>query len=609
MCDSTIVPTTFNPFLKDVPADALQPSIAGGGAVAVTLPLPGQGGDTPKRQFFRATRPVQTLTGADGLPLLSVFFGPPADAPADEQGLLMTVKRTEQRVTGDLLGMLTKDGGEFVFWVTFYRPGKVQLDFCMKTHDSDTVGVLLNEYNVVSQFETLEFDYDRRSGKKMALRTVAAAAGSAHPHKTLVQHEVEHEQEIGHCRENLRLELRVTPLSREFERELNAPGVVWSQSRIIGVDMRRNVPSPYNPTAPIYGPRSPDYGAPPTSPAYSPTSPAYSPTSPAYSPTSPAYSPTSPAYSPTSPAYLPMSPAYSPTSPAYSPTSPAYSPTPAYSPASPAYSPTPPAYGDFGDSAQFTPTASRPMSPGAFPPTPPVHSSHSGDPRPAGSCFDTRAQGMCPQMCPVADQPGTGTAAARGIAANSSTPSYDFVVQNLKVGQLQAGGDAKRQKTLHIQSSYTGRRRSWVVDLGIAAFELAPERAAAELVEDYRRTVVDKAAAEEAAEAEAVLGAVKGRFESEQCVVCLDAEPTVLFAPCGHRCLCLGCMRAASASTADGGGSRLLHSCMVCRAHVDAFMLEAAAATTTTTTAAAEETDAVPPAGDGTSASSMAGPN
>ena len=56
----------------------------------------------------------------------------------------------------------------------------------------------------------------------MALRTVKSERGVA---KTLLQHE----QEPGYRRENLRLDLRITPLSREFERELNAPGVAWDQ--------------------------------------------------------------------------------------------------------------------------------------------------------------------------------------------------------------------------------------------------------------------------------------------------------------------------------------------------------------------------------------------
>ena len=66
----------------------------------------------------------------------------------------------------------------------------------------------------------------------------------------------------------------------------------------------------------------------------------------------------------------------------------------------------------------------------------------------------------------------------------------------------------------------------------LSSFRLVPERrpTAEEVLgsESLRETV----AAEEA--------------EPRECVVCLDGEPTFAVSPCGHRCLCAGCLGAAA---------------------------------------------------------------
>lgn len=49
-------------------------------------------------------------------------------------------------------------------------------------------------------------------------------------------------------------------------------------------------------------------------------------------------------------------------------------------------------------------------------------------------------------------------------------------------------------------------------------------------------------------------------FESADCVVCLDCEPAIIFAPCGHFCACEDCARQLFSSS----GKR----CPMCRATI-----------------------------------------
>ena len=51
-------------------------------------------------------------------------------------------------------------------------------------------------------------------------------------------------------------------------------------------------------------------------------------------------------------------------------------------------------------------------------------------------------------------------------------------------------------------------------------------------------------------------GAATEPPESATCVICLNAEPTHLLAPCGHQCVCAACCKMVLART---------RQCPVCR--------------------------------------------
>ena len=69
----------------------------------------------------------------------------------------------------------------------------------------------------------------------------------------------------------------------------------------------------------------------------------------------------------------------------------------------------------------------------------------------------------------------------------------------------------------------------------------------AELIAEMLRLVPGRRPSAEAVLASAVLSETAAAAELlRECVVCLDAEPTFAVLPCGHRCLCAGCLGAAA---------------------------------------------------------------
>lgn len=49
-------------------------------------------------------------------------------------------------------------------------------------------------------------------------------------------------------------------------------------------------------------------------------------------------------------------------------------------------------------------------------------------------------------------------------------------------------------------------------------------------------------------------------YESSECVVCLDASPEIIFAPCGHFCTCEGCANELYKKS---------KTCPMCRANIN----------------------------------------
>lgn len=187
--------------------------------------------DDVNTRDFIAMRPCQVLKSCKGKPLMAVFFGPDASTTS-EQGLLMSMKAGEARLTCDMVGMLSKNGASFGFHVTFLQPGKACVDFLQKKTNSDRAGEQLNEINIISQFDTMTFDYDMRTGRKMRLTTVVdASTGGA---KTLVNHQLEG---VGLKRENLRLEMRFTPERHSRFAAEFSEACYWCQDRLISVDI------------------------------------------------------------------------------------------------------------------------------------------------------------------------------------------------------------------------------------------------------------------------------------------------------------------------------------------------------------------------------------
>ena len=52
---------------------------------------------------------------------------------------------------------------------------------------------------------------------------------------------------------------------------------------------------------------------------------------------------------------------------------------------------------------------------------------------------------------------------------------------------------------------------------------------------------------------------VESVYESSECVVCLDAPPAIIFAPCGHFCACEECATSLHRTT---------KKCPMCRANI-----------------------------------------
>ena len=55
---------------------------------------------------------------------------------------------------------------------------------------------------------------------------------------------------------------------------------------------------------------------------------------------------------------------------------------------------------------------------------------------------------------------------------------------------------------------------------------------------------------------------VANEKETPHCAICLDSFPTVLMEPCGHLCLCTGCLETLATSEKNRD------SCPICRAPV-----------------------------------------
>mmetsp|Transcript_13645 Transcript_13645/g.22534 ORF Transcript_13645/g.22534 Transcript_13645/m.22534 type:complete len:519 (-) Transcript_13645:248-1804(-) len=484
---------------------------------------------------FAATRPCQVLKSSDNVPLLLVFFGPEVDTE-EEQGMLMTLKAQESRLSCDMIGMLSKNGGSFSFWVTLPRPGRVVVDFLEKKNNFDIVGEALNEVNVIEKFETLAFDYDKRSGRKMCLSTVVdQSTGTT---KTLIAHQ---QEGIGLKRENLRIQLRVTPeQGTAFASEFNE-GSFWCQDRIIRIEeeramtfhrslrslSRRRVSSSRNSSRSLSRPRDE------TRRRRGSRSSRRSLSRRRDNNRNCRQMPTNRARpnrrrsvrrARSRVARVNCSRRRS---------------------ASSSY---------ISRTRSMSVSLSR--SRGAR-----MNCSRN---RSARACRSrTRERSVCRARSRSVSRPSKKGGGSGPRVSGVADATYDFVVRNLKVGKLTEGDLAVKVNARYVYMNPDYRRaRSWVIDLGVADFTLTSVAVPIHELLRCHRAKIEVEAAQVSANLK--------QFVANECVVCLDAPVQLTFVPCGHRCVCRSC---CGLKVGERGVNTRVTTCVICRSHVDAYLL------------------------------------